>query len=250
MGEDFSVLRDKEYPGRVIIIGRDLQGKNCVIVYAITGRSPSSQARMIEITAEGAWVKPTDEEILAKGNRELLIYPAILYGQGIAVSNGRQTVDIRDRLSPQRDPVDILSSALNHWKYEPDAPTYTPRISGCVLPGGKAALGIIKRHTDGSSARDYIRIPMLPGEGKMIATYSGKNKDPLPSFEGEPQDVSLIYGTPEETAQAVDSALKGPKPEQDFRVAVACVFYEEHRPADLNISVINRSEKRKNEQDR
>jgi IMP cyclohydrolase len=247
MGKDFSVLKNKEYPGRLIIIGKDLPGKNMIIVYAITGRSPSSQARRIAITREGAWVKPTDEKILEKGNRDLLIYPAILYGHGIAVSNGKQTSDIRNNLSPEVDPVDILSSALNHWEYEPDAPTFTPRISGCVLPEGKAALSIIKRDIDGSSSRDYFKIPMLPGKGKMISTYSGENRDPLPSFEGEPEDVPLIYGTARETAEAVDLALRAQKPEQDFRVALVCVFFREQTTTDFNISVINRSERKQNE---
>ena len=244
MGEDFSELKNKEYPGRFIIIGKDLSGKNVIIVYAITGRSPSSQARRIEVTREGAWVRPTDEKILEEGNRDLLIYPAILYGQGIAVSNGKQTSDIRDNLTPERDPVDILSSALKHWEYEPDAPTFTPRISGCVLPGGEAALSIIKRSIDGAPSRHYFKIPLLPGKGKMISTYSGKNRDPLPSFEGEPEDISLIYNTSRETAEAVDMALRSTKIDQDFRVAVVCVFFREQTTSEFNTSVINRAEKK------
>ena len=247
MSKDFSILRNKEYPGRLIIIGRDLSAKSFIIVYGITGRSPSSQARRIDVTSEGAWVIPTDEKILEEGHRELLIYPAILYGLGIAVSNGRQTSDIKDTLSLKPDPVDILSSALNDWEYEPDAPTFTPRISGCVLPDGKAALSIIKRNEEGMSSREYFKIPMLPGKGKMISTYSGKNRDPLPAFEGEPEDVPLIYGSAEETAEAVDLALTAQKPKQDFRVAIACVFFRENTTSEFNISVINRSERKQNE---
>jgi IMP cyclohydrolase len=247
MCNNYSVLKNKEYPGRLIILGRDLSNKNVVIVYAITGRSASSQARRIDITEEGAWVKPTDEKILNEGNRDLLIYPAILYGYGIAVSNGRQTSDIKDKLSRELDPVDILSSALRHWEYEPDAPAYTPRISGCALPDGRAALSIIKRNEWGSSSRAYFKVPMLPGKGKMISTYSGENRDPLPSFEGEPEDVPLIKDTAEETAEAVDLALRAQKPEHDFRVAVVCVFLKEHTAVEFDISVINRSERQQNE---
>jgi IMP cyclohydrolase len=247
MNKDLSALRNKDYPGRLIIVGRDRPDKNAIVIYAITGRSPSSQARRIDITAEGAWVRPTDEKILKEGNRELLIYPAILYGRGIAVSNGRQTSDIKDNLYLELDPADILSSALLHWEYEPDAPTYTPRISGCVLPDGKAALSLIKRNEEGSSSRNYFKVPMLPGKGKMISTYSGINREPLPSFEGEPEDVHLIYDTAEETAKAVDLALRAPKPGQDFRVAVVCVFLRDLTTAEFDISVINRSESKKNE---
>ncbi len=247
MYKDIPILRDKEYPGRLIIIGRDQADRNSIVVYAITGRSPSSQARRIGITAEGAWVEPTDEKILKEGNTELLIYPALLYGNGIAVSNGRQTSDIRDKLFPGLDPVDILSSALVHWEYEPDPPAFTPRISGCVLPDGRAALSLIKRDTEGSTSRQYFKIPMQPGKGKMISTYSGENRDPLPSFEGDPEDVPLVYGTAAETAAAVDMALSAPKPVNDFRVAVVCVFLRDLTTAEFDISVINRSESKKNE---
>lgn len=247
MTKDFSNLRNKEYPGRVIIIGRDLTQKNAIIVYAITGRSPSSKARRIETTGEGAWVKPADAKTLEEGNRELLIYPAILYGRGIAVSNGRQTTSIMANLSPELDPGDILRSALLHWDYEPDAPTYTPRISGCVLPDGRAALSIIKRRQDGLSAKECFKIPMHAGKGKMISTYAGKNRDPLPSFEGEPEEIVLTYRTPKETAKAIDSALSSPNPDRDFRVAVACVFFALNTTTEFNISVINRSEKKQNE---
>lgn len=247
MSEDILNLRDKDYPGRLIIIGRDLTGENAVIVYAITGRSPSSQARRIDLTPEGAWVKPTDEKILREGNRDLLIYPAILLGQSLAVSNGKQTMDIYNHLSPGLDATDILSNALHHWEYEPDAPSFTPRISGCVLSDGRAALSIIKRAEDSSASKNYFRVPMLPGEGKMISTYSGENRDPLPSFQGDPEDVKLTYDTAKETTEAVYSALRPKKQDQDFRVAVICVFSREQTAADFNISVINRSEIKQND---
>jgi IMP cyclohydrolase len=247
MSKNFSNLRDKEYPGRLILIGRDLSDEKSIIVYAITGRSPSSQARRIDVTEDGAWVKPTDEKILEKGNRDLLIYPSILFGQGIAISNGKQTKDIQNHLSPGQDPVDILSSALYHWEYEPDAPSYTPRISGCALADGRAALHIIKRAEDGSSSRQNFRVPKLPGKGKMISTYSGENRNPLPSFQGDPEDVRLNYDTAEDTAEAVYLALAPKKQAPDFRVAVVCVFFGKEVSTKFNISVINRSEIRQNE---
>jgi IMP cyclohydrolase len=247
MSENFTNLKGKEYPGRLIIIGRDLSNKKSIIVYAITGRSASSQARRIDVTTEGAWVKPTDEKILEEGNRDLLIYPAILMGQGIAVSNGKQTLDVRNHLSRDLNPEDILSLALARWEYEPDAPSYTPRISGCVLPDGRAALNIIKRAKSGLPSRQNFRVPMPPGEGRMISTYSGENKDPLPSFHGEPENVRLMCDTAQDTADAVYSALAPKKQNQDFRVAVACVFFGEEVTVDLEMSVINRSEIKQNE---
>jgi len=50
MTKGLEKLIEKDYPGRVIIIGAEKTGKNVVVLYAITGRSPSSQARKIEFS--------------------------------------------------------------------------------------------------------------------------------------------------------------------------------------------------------
>jgi IMP cyclohydrolase len=83
------------YPGRVVIIGKTPSGNLPFVVYCITGRSPSSQARRIVFEEARAVVRPTDDELLETGDPELLLYPAIMISQGIAVSNGRQTSSIR-----------------------------------------------------------------------------------------------------------------------------------------------------------
>ena len=61
MAQGLEALIGMEYPGRVIVIGKSPQGDD-VIMYAITGRSPSSQARRLEIDEENknVFVKPTD----------------------------------------------------------------------------------------------------------------------------------------------------------------------------------------------
>ncbi|HEX2694542.1 MAG TPA: IMP cyclohydrolase, partial [Acidobacteriota bacterium] len=57
-------LSAMEYPGRIIVIGRAPAGSRTAVIYAITGRSPSSQARKLEWREDGVWVRPTDEEAL------------------------------------------------------------------------------------------------------------------------------------------------------------------------------------------
>ncbi|MEE9389775.1 MAG: IMP cyclohydrolase, partial [Candidatus Aminicenantaceae bacterium] len=163
--------------------------------------------------------------------------------RGIAVSNGKQTVDIKACFEQSQDPKEVLNSSLCHWDYEPDAPTFTPRISGCILPGKKAALSLIKRAPDGSSIKSYYDIPLIPGKGKMIATYEGANIDPLPSFSGEPIDVEIQEKSPEETAKAIYNALEPFERKKDFRVAVACVFSKNPGSDQYDISIINRHEK-------
>ena len=216
-----------EYPGRLIIIGRDISGEKDIVAYAITGRSPSSQARKLDYDSiiSKIIVKPTNEEELKKGNIDLLIYPAIYCQGGIAVSNGKQTENIKAWFEKNADPVDVLRNSLSKWDYEPDAPNYTPRISSCITYEKGAALSIIKRAEDGSSMKNYFKIPLIPGKGKLIATYTGENKNPLPSFAGEPLDVELKGNTTEAITEGIYNAL-GPKANQnDFRVSVATVFY-------------------------
>ncbi len=243
MASGLEGLSAKEYPGRVIILGRDASGKNEVVVYAITGRSVSSQARKLEQKGNAIWAKPIDEELIKKGNLELLIYPTILLSRGIAVSNGKQTEDIKENLSQSQDPAEVLAFALARWDYEPDSPAYTPRISGCILAQRKAALSIIRRGAHGASEKNIFDVPLEAGKGKMISTYEGKNKDPLPSFEGSPLDVRIIGKNPKEMAEAVLVALAPRSGQKDYRVAVACVFARDLIRDAYDISIINRQER-------
>ena len=106
-------VEEMVYPGRVIIIGKSLSGED-VVMYALTGRSPSSQARMLLIdeAEKKIFVKPTDEDTLKTGNPELLVYPAVIYGSGIAVSNGKQTDDVFTSLGPGKDPIQVQIDSL------------------------------------------------------------------------------------------------------------------------------------------
>jgi IMP cyclohydrolase len=243
MDSAFKDLAAMDYPGRVIILGRSRDGKT-VVVYAITGRSPSSQARKLEWSEDGVWVRPTDEETLKKGHVDLLVYPAMLFFPGgVAVSNGKQTVDVRRALEHGSNPLSVLSASLIAWEYEPDPPIFTPRISGCILPGPKAALNIIKRGTDGAAVRDSFEVTLLPGKGKMISTYDGVNKDPLRSFPGDPLNVNIDGADSAQTAEAVYESLKPSGAGPDFRVAVACLFAGDIPRNQYEVSIINRHER-------
>lgn len=236
-------LSSLEYPGRGIIIGCDISGKRSVVVYFITGRSPSSQARRLLWKKPVLWVKATDENLIQEDNRDLLIYPAIMVGQGIAVSNGKQTEDIVKCLSLHSEPKKILEEALKDWNYEPDAPIFTPRISGCLLPDGRAALHIIRREHDGSSRREIFEVPVKRGEGKFIATYSGPNKDPLKPFSTEPIEVKIKAKKAQDLADVVYESLRPQDRKKDFRVAVATIFWENQISRIGDIFIINRNER-------
>jgi IMP cyclohydrolase len=229
-----------EYPGRLIVIGAPGGGAGAAIVYAITGRSPSSQARRLVHRDGGIWVEPTDEDTLKKGNVDLLVYPAVLFAKdGIAVSNGKQTGDVRDRLRQGADPVSVLSGALSNWDFEPDAPIFTPRISGCLM-GKAAGLSVVRRGPSGETIRSYFEVGLRAGEGRLISTYEGPNADPLPVFCGEPRFVGLPGRSAAETAEAFHRDLAPAPGGKDFRVATVCVTADPAAPEGIDVHIINR----------
>ncbi len=236
-------LKNLPYPGRIIIIGKDCSDRHVIILYAVTGRSSSSQARKIEYSKGKIFIKPTDEEELRKGDRDLLIYPAIQISTGIAVGNGKQTNDIHKNINISYNPVHILSESLESWDYEPDAPSFTPRISGCVLNGKKAALCIIKRAENNCSIKNFFEFPLIPGKGRYISTYEGKRTDPLPSFKGEPVSIELPFNNADKTAQSVYHSLRPGPNQADFRVALACVFCKQSQFEKSHVAIINRQER-------
>lgn len=243
MTEPLAKLSAMAYPGRVIVIGQNPESDQSVIVYIITGRSPSSRARELKLEGSAVRTRPTDEDVLKKGNVDLLVYTAIAFSRGIAVSNGRQTDDILKQIQQENDPEEILIRGLKDWTYEPDPPHYTPRISGCLLPSGKACLSLIKRKKDGAPQKSFFAWRLEPGKGKLISTYSGAEKNPLPSFTGNPLDIGIKEKTAGDMAEAVYAALKPQNPEKDYRVAVACVYAEKSNLQNYEVHIINKKER-------
>ena len=234
MASGLDSLSRMEYPGRVVIIGTLVDGGS-VVAYAVTGRSPSSQARKFVVSDDGnVYTRPTDETTLAKGNPALLVYPALMfYDASVVVSNGAQTRLVFEELIRNTDrfasPVELLVKAfrtpqfvagIDITRYEPDDPNFTPRISGCLTPTG-AALAITKRGGQTEPLKSFHDVPLsVSGRGKLISTYAGESGDPLPSFVGEPLDVEIDAETVDGFAENLYVAL-GPKDgEPDYRVAV------------------------------
>lgn len=123
----------------------------------------------------------------------LIIYaPVRVLGDQTIVTNGDQTDTIYDFLAKGGS----FSAALETRTFEPDAPNYTPRISGIVrraAAGMSYELSILKSADgDPQSCRRYTFTYLEPvaGQGHMIHTYSGDG-DPLPSFTGEPKTVAI-----------------------------------------------------------
>ena len=185
----FDYLAAKEYPGRGIILGKS-EDNMAVFAYFIMGRSTNSKNRVFEVSNDDIMTKAFDESLLS--DPSLIIYsPVRVLGKKIIVTNGDQTDTIYEYLKDKK----TFEDALYTRTFEPDAPNFTPRISGLIdiESGLKLKLSILKSDNgDDSQALRFFYNYDNPksGEGFLIHTYK-ENSDPLKSFEGEPIRVSL-----------------------------------------------------------
>ena len=185
----FDYLAAKEYPGRGIILGKS-EDNRAVFAYFIMGRSTNSRNRVFEVSNDDIRTKAFDESLLS--DPSLIIYsPVRVLGKKIIVTNGDQTDTIYEYLKDKK----TFEDALYTRTFEPDAPNFTPRISGLIdiESGLKLKLSILKSDEgdESQSLRFFYNYDNpKPGEGFLIHTYK-ENSDPLKSFEGEPVKVSL-----------------------------------------------------------
>ena len=184
-------LRSNTYPGRGIIIGRSADGKTAVAAYFIMGRSTNSRNRVFVTDGEGIRTKAFDPSKLE--DPSLVIYaPVRVLGNDTIVTNGDQTDTIYDGLAKGL----TFEQSLRSREFEPDAPNYTPRISGVMhIAEGKFdyAMSILKsNHGEPSCCNRYTFSydNPAPGEGRFLHTYMGDG-NPLPSFQGEPELVEI-----------------------------------------------------------
>lgn len=185
------LLSENAYPGRGIILGKSPDGKNAVIAYFIMGRSVNSRNRVFEATADGIRTKAFDESKLS--DPHLIIYsPVRVLGNKTIVTNGDQT----DTIYAGMDCQQTFEQSLRCRKYEDDAPNYTPRISGIVHRENGTmnyALSILKSadgNPDSVHRFTFGYENPVNGEGHFIHTYMGDG-NPLPSFEGEPEKITV-----------------------------------------------------------
>ncbi len=184
-------LRENAYPGRGIILGKSQNGKYAVAAYFIMGRSENSRNRIFVEDGEGIRTQAFDESKME--DPSLIIYaPVRVLGNKTIVTNGDQTDTIYDLMDRQQ----TFEQALRTREFEPDAPNYTPRISGIIhLDQGNYnyAMSILKSgNPQGTSCNrfTFAYSDPLPGQGHFIHTYQGDG-DPLPSFAGEPKPVEI-----------------------------------------------------------
>lgn len=192
-------LSENAYPGRGIVIGITPDGKKAATAYFIMGRSNNSRNRVFVEEGDGIRTQAFDPSKLE--DPSLIIYaPVKVLGDYTIVTNGDQTDTVYDGMKNGL----TFEQSLRSRKFEPDAPNYTPRISGTMeIKGGKYryALSILKSDNGNPQACNRFTFcynEPVPGAGHFIHTYM-HDGNPLPSFEGEPKRVEILNDIEEYT---------------------------------------------------
>ena len=186
----FKYLSTLEYPGRGIILGKSDDGKNVVFAYFIMGRSVNSRNRIFDVYGDDIRTKAFDESLL--NDPSLIIYsPVKVFGNNVIVTNGDQTDTIYEYLKTGKS----FEDALYTRTFEPDAPNFTPRISGLIELKDRLKLKFSILKSDEGDENQTLRFfynyyNPKSVEGFLIHTYK-ENSDHLKSFEGEPKKVQI-----------------------------------------------------------
>ncbi len=187
MGE---TLKNNTYPGRGIVIGKSADGKKAVVAYFIMGRSENSRNRIFIENGDDVVIHPFD--VSKVEDPSLIIYsPIRKLNDRLIVTNGDQTDTVYDGLVVGKS----FTEALRSRCFEPDAPNWTPRISGVltfaegdftyqmsILKSGDAEGTVCNRYT--------FEYAPINGLGHFLHTYNCDG-NPIPTFTGEPERVSI-----------------------------------------------------------
>lgn len=184
------LVRENAYVGRGIVIGKTADGSKAAVAYFIMGRSENSRNRVFIENGEEVIIKPFDESKVE--DPSLIIYsPIKKFENKLIVTNGDQTDTIFDYIKVGK----TFEEGLETRQFEPDAPNFTPRISG-MLTFGEAdftyKMSILKSaDAEGSVCNRYtFAYPAVKGLGHFIHTYACDG-NPLPTFQGEPERVAI-----------------------------------------------------------
>lgn len=187
---NFDRLSTNAYPGRGIVLGESPDGLSWVQVYWIMGRSENSRNRIFQANADGSVRTQAFDESKLTDPSLIIYHPARTWEGAHVITNGDQTDTIANALRAGG----TFESALFTRAYEPDAPNFTPRISGITYPDGRYTLSILKtaRNSEATGClRQFFHYEKTEaGYGHLITTYA-TDGTPIPSFQGEPQLVLL-----------------------------------------------------------
>lgn len=178
------------YVGRGIVIGKSSDGKKAATAYFIMGRSANSRNRVFTVKNGEVFTEPFDASKVE--DPSLIIYAALRkFENKLIVTNGDQTDTVYDGIVTGNS----FSESLESREFEPDAPNFTPRISGMLTFGEndfKYEMSILKSLDENGSdcARYTFSYPSKAGLGHFIHTYV-TDGNPIPTFQGEPERVAI-----------------------------------------------------------
>ena len=184
------LLEGNSYVGRGIVIGKSDDGKKACAAYFIMGRSANSRNRVFEEKDGDIYTAPFDASKVE--DPSLIIYAAVrTYKNNLVVTNGDQTDTVAEGLQKGLS----FNEALKSRCFEPDAPNYTPRISGMLtFSDGDFTyeMNILKSiDAQGSDCARYgFSYPAKAGLGHFLHTYVCDG-NPIPTFQGEPERVAI-----------------------------------------------------------
>lgn len=227
---------DKPYPGRFLIVG--LNSGQAVVMYGATGRSPSSLARRFVEQGDGIYMAAVDATVAIKGNPDLLEYPAVkFFDNGMLAANGNH-IDLVESPGTSGGALESLSLAFSdRVTYEPDE-YRTPRITACMLETNKgfdAALHLVRSNPANEPAVSYWQVPLEEGKGMYIATYTGADVRPTPSFSSAPLPVNLRYASAPSAARGVYEALAPRAGSNDYRIGVVAAYKAPGKEPEFSI---------------
>lgn len=178
------------YVGRGIVIGKSSDGQKAATAYFIMGRSANSRNRVFTVKNGEVFTEPFDASKVE--DPSLIIYAALRkFENKLIVTNGDQTDTVYDGIITGKS----FSESLESREFEPDAPNFTPRISGMLTFGEndfKYEMSILKSLDENGSdcARYTFSYPSKAGLGHFIHTYV-TDGNPIPTFQGEPERVAI-----------------------------------------------------------
>lgn len=223
-------LKNNVYPGRGIVMGKSPDGKNFIQIYWIMGRSDNSRNRIFTVEEDCVKIEAFDESKV-KDPSLIIYYPVKVFDGCHIVSNGDQTDTIYEALRFGG----TFEGALYTREFEPDAPNYTPRISGIIDLNDRRVdykLSILKTSFSDPSHCErqfFCYSRSAKGIGHCITTYQGDG-DPLPSFCGEPFPTKL-FDNIDQVTDIYWNLLN-----QDNRVSMLVKFIGvENRKTDIRI---------------
>ena len=188
IGNLAEMLANNTYPGRGIVLGVTPDGTKSVAAYFIMGRSVNSRNRIFVQEPDGIRTEAYDPAFM-KDPHLIIYHPVRQIGQGLIVTNGDQTDTIWNYLAKGES----WEAALRTRQFEDDGPNWTPRISGLLAGDGSYKMSILKAaDPEGSAcARFFWEYPAVSGLGHFLHTYICDGNPVIPTFQGEPERVSI-----------------------------------------------------------